>query len=87
MITSAILFILYAFILVVTSPFRLLSDVTLPADITDAIEAGGSGLYVINQVLPVTTILAVFGLFLTIEGFIFLYRLIMWTLRKIPGIN
>jgi hypothetical protein len=87
MITSAILGILFVFLLGVTAPFRLLSDVTLPADIAAAINTAGSGLFIINQVLPVTTILTIFGLFLTVEGFIFVYKLIMWVLRKIPGIS
>lgn len=87
MITSAILYLLYATIQVIISPILLFSDVVLPEGIANAI--GTAGMYVapINIFIPVDTLVTILLLYLQIEGFVGLYKLIMWGIKKIPTIS
>jgi hypothetical protein len=87
MIIDAIIYVLYGVVYLITSPLRLLSDVTLPAQITSTITAVGSNLALLDTILPVDNLLIIMGLFLTIETGIFFYKGIMWTIKKIPFIN
>ena len=87
MITTLILQLLYAVIWLITSPVRLLSDVTLDANIGGAISTASTYLGGLNAVVPVGTILAVFGIFLVVEVAILVWKGINWLIRKIPTIN
>jgi hypothetical protein len=87
MITNAILYILYGFIYLITAPIRLFSDVSLPAAINDSISSIGSNLALLNQVIPVSTIITILGIMLAIESAIFIYKGIRWIYNKIPGVN
>ncbi len=87
MITLGILSILYAFIWATTYPLRFLSDVVLDSGITSSITTAGEYLSIMNFVIPISTLASVIAIFLSIEGSILTYRLIMWTIKKIPGIN
>lgn len=84
MITSALLYIIYGFVYVVTSPLRLLPNASLPADLTAAITAINGYITALNPVLPISTILTVVGFVLSIEAFIFTYKVIMWVLKRFP---
>lgn len=87
MITSALLYIIYLFLYAITSPLRLLNDVSLSSDFTTAIQNANEYLASLNFILPVSTFVAVIALMLTIEGFIILYKIINWVIRKIPTVN
>lgn len=89
MITSALLYIIYIFILGITSPFRLLPDVFLPNSIISAITATNGFIASIYAIIPNTiiSILVALGLFISIEGFILLWKIINWSIKKIPGIS
>lgn len=87
MITNAILYILYGFVYLITAPVRLFSDVSLPVAINDTISSVGSNLALLNQVIPVSTIITILGVMLVIEGAIFIYKGIRWIYNKIPGVN
>lgn len=87
MIISTILTILYYVIFGLVYPIRFLPDVSLPSDITSAITTAGGYLYAFDSIIPTTPILTIIGLFLTIEGFILLFKVINWLIRKIPTIN
>lgn len=87
MIANAILYILYGFIYLITAPVRLFSDVSLPAAINDTISNIGANLALLNQVIPVSTIITILGIMLVIEGVIFIYKSIRWIYIKIPGVN
>ena len=87
MISNAILYILYGFIYLITSPIRLFSDVSLPADINNSISAVSSNLALLNQVIPVGTIATILATVLFIEAAIFVYKGIRWVYNKIPGVN
>lgn len=87
MIFTAFLKIIYVFILGITSPLRLLADVTLPSEISNAI-INASGYYnSLNAILPMDTIIQILGISITFEGFYLIYKLIMWVIKKIPTIN
>jgi len=87
MIITALLKIIYIFILGITSPLRLLSDVSLPSEISTAI-TNASGYYnSLDAILPMDTIIQILGVSLTFEGLYLLYKLIMWVINKIPGVN
>jgi hypothetical protein len=87
MITNAILYILYGFIFLITAAIQLFPDVSLPAAINDTIASVGSNLALLNQVIPVSTIITILGVILAIESAIFIYKGIRWIYNKIPGVN
>ena len=87
MILTAVLTILYGAIRLILTPILILNDVVLDSNITTAFTKAGEYLANVNQVLPVSTILAVIGVFLGVEVFILLWKTINWLIRKIPTIN
>lgn len=87
MITTAILYILYATFSLLLYPIKILPDASLPAGLTDALNTGSTYLAGVNLILPLDTLFTVFALFLGIELTIFIYKLIMWGIKKIPTIN
>ena len=84
---TPLLYVVYGIVFAITYPLRVLSDVVLDANVANALSTTGSYLAVINQIAPMTTLLTILALVLTIEGFIFLYKIIMWIIRKIPTIS
>jgi hypothetical protein len=87
MITTAILYLVIAFIWLVTLPLRLLPNVVLPSNIADSITTAGNYLHIVNAVVPIPTLVVVIVTAAIIEGAIWIYKLIKWAYTKIPGIN
>ena len=87
MILTALFKIIYIFILGITSPLRLLSDVSLPSEISTAITNASGYYHSLDVILPMDTIIQILGVSLTFEGLYLLYKLIMWVINKIPGVN
>jgi len=87
MITSAILTLLYGLIKVVISPLTLLPDVVLTGNVGSAIATASDYLASVSFILPVASLVAVFGLILAVEGGILAFKGINWLIRKIPFIN
>lgn len=89
MLTNVLLLLIYGVILVVTAPLRLFSDVSLPAVVSSTVSSINGYLTSAFSWLPltVTAILATWGVLLTVETAVFLYKGIMWIIKKIPGIN
>lgn len=87
MILSFLLYILYIFIWGITAPLRLLPNVSLPANITSAIASANSYLSAIDLIFPTGAFVTIFDVIIGIEILLFLYKIIMWTIRKIPGIS
>lgn len=87
MITTGVLYLLYFALLVLTSPLRLLPDVSLPTEFTDAIATASGYISSINSFFPVDSMLIIFAAMLAIEGIVLLYKLIVWVMTKIPGIS
>ena len=87
MITTAILTILFYAIDLLLMPLKLFADATISPNITTAITSASNSLALLDVIIPIGTLIAVIGAFLTIETFIFTYKLIMWAIAKIPMIN
>jgi TRAP-type mannitol/chloroaromatic compound transport system permease small subunit len=62
-------------------------DVSLSDSVSASIGTASTYISGLNVVLPVSTLIAIVGLVLTIEGVILLIKIINWFIRKIPGIN
>lgn len=65
----------------------LLPEVSMPDGIINAITTAGGYIASMNIILPMDTLLAIIGLYLTIEGVILVIKIINFIIRKIPGIN
>jgi hypothetical protein len=87
MITTIIINLLYLVVLLITAPLRALSDVVLNTNIANAITTASSYIGGLSAVIPIGTILGVFGVFLTVEVGILVWKGINWLIRKIPTIN
>lgn len=87
MILTTILYALYGVVWILISPFRLLPDVSLSAEITSAISFANTYINAIDFIFPVSSFATIFILILTIEGFIILFKITNWVIRKIPTIN
>jgi polyferredoxin len=87
MITTALITLLYWLIWLFITPLRAFSDVVLNTDISEAIATASTYLGGLSAVVPIGTILAVFGIFLTVEVAILVWKGINWLIRKIPTIN
>lgn len=81
MISNAILYIVFGALVLLTSPFRLLADVSLPSGMTSSLAQIGGYFNSVSSYLPISTILTVFGIFIAIEGYIFAYKMIKWVRR------
>lgn len=84
MITSALLYIAYGFVFIVTSPLRLLPDATLPTGLTSTIATVNGYITSISPIFPVSTLLTILATVLGIETFIFSWKVINWVLRRFP---
>lgn len=87
MITSGLLYTIFAFLWALTLPMRLFNDAVLPDGITSAIETINGYLGGLNVVLPVDTIIQVFVAILAVEILILSFKGLNYLIRKIPGIN
>jgi len=89
MVSAVLLQLLYALIFLISAPLRAFSDVSMPGELSTVISQ--INLYVSTgfEWLPLTVIavLSTWGIFIVIEGAIFIYKGFMWIIRKIPGIN
>lgn len=84
MITNGFLYLIFGIVWAITAPLRLLDDTSLPEGISSAIVSMGGYLTSTNQVLPVATIISVLGIILLVETSIFVYKVIMWLIRRLP---
>jgi hypothetical protein len=75
---------MYALIYVITSPIRLLPDVSLPIAFTNAITTANGYISSINTIIPVDTIILLIKLYIVIELAYFTYKLIMWLIKRFP---
>ena len=87
MFTTGILYLIYFAVLALTSPLRLLNDVSLSSSLTDAITTASGYISSVNEFIPVDTLLSVLSAILVIEVAVLSYKLIMWVLTKIPGVS
>lgn len=87
MITNFLISILYYIVALITSPLRLFSDYSVPADVNSSLATAANYMAILNSIIPLTTLLGIFGIVLVFEGFIVTYRIIRWLYQKIPTIN
>lgn len=84
MILDLILYIIYGFVYGITYPLRLFSDVSLPSDVATAISNAGIYVSNANMVFPISDFATILGSVVGIELAIFTYKLIMWTIKRLP---
>jgi len=84
MLVNFILNIVYS---VINGFIGLFPTASLNDDIINSINTASGYLSGLNIVLPITTILSIVGLFLTIETILITIKIINWFIRKIPTIN
>lgn len=87
MILDFILNVVYIVLRAISSPLLLLPDVSLDGSIMSSIITFSEMLAGLNGFLPITTLLIIFGLALAVESALFIYRIVMWIIRKIPGVS
>jgi hypothetical protein len=87
MITTALLNVIYVFVVAVVSLLRGFGEVDESNAITSAITAIQPYYVSLETIFPVGTVLAIVGFVLVFEGLYLLYKLIKWSYTKIPGIN
>ena len=87
MITTGILNLIYSIINLILTPLRSFSDVVLNSNFSTALSNASGYFHSINTILPMDTMLTIFGVSLAIESAYLLYKVIMWVIRKIPTIN
>lgn len=87
MIFTAILTILYGVVYAVVSPLLLLPDASLPGGIASSISEANEHLAAVDVFVPVGTIIAILTAFLAIEAGIFVFKMVMWIIKKIPFLN
>lgn len=88
MIPTLFLNLVYGLIYTITAPFRLAPLVTLPDVLTTAISQASSYARAIDNFFPVHEMFFIFlYVFVVYELTLFAYKLIMWVIRKIPGIS
>lgn len=87
MIIDLFLLLLYGAIQIIISPILLFDDVTLPSDFSDSLSTAGAYTSGLNHYIPIDTIQTQLVLLIYIVGAVLLYKLIMWGISKIPGIN
>lgn len=87
MISTAILNIIYIFVLGIVSLLRSFGTVSTNNNVTQSILEFKTYYVSLNSILPMGTILSIVAFVLVFEGFYLLYQLIKWGYQKIPGIN
>lgn len=87
MILTILFTLIYFTLYTLLTPLRLLPDAYLPDGITTAISEASAHLAAVDTLVPVEALLTILGLFIGIEAGIFLYKTIMWLIKKIPTIN
>ena len=89
MILSAICYVLYSILYVITLPLTALSDVSSNGAIISAVVSASGYFSAFYQLIPAvtTTLLAVISFDIIFETFYFTYKVIYWGIKKIPTIS
>lgn len=87
MITTAFLNIIYGFVWTISLTVSSLGTVSENNAITTSIITLKTYYNALNEYLPIDTILAIVAFDLLFETGVFLYKLIRWGYRKVPGIS
>jgi hypothetical protein len=89
MITYWLLLFVAGVLLGATSPLRILPDAALPAVVNSAITniSGFLSLVWVFFPLTFTALVGAIVIIVVTENWIFIYKIIRWTYRKIPGVS
>lgn len=87
MILTIILKLIYYAVYLVLWPLRLLPDASLPGAVSTAFATAGTYYKTADVFFPMDTAFTILGLILLFEGGVLTYKILMWTIKKIPGIN
>ena len=87
MIITALLNIIYVFVLGITTLIAQFGDVSTNNAITTAIVEFKTYYTSLDAFLPLTTLVAIIAFDLAFEGVVFLYKMIRWAYQKVPMIN
>jgi hypothetical protein len=87
MIFTAIFNLLYLSLNFLLTPIRNSADVPQSNTVTNAVSTASGYISSLNTYLPMSTLIAILGLVLLIEGFYLGHRLVNWAIRKIPTIS
>lgn len=87
MIVTALLNIVYVFVLGITTLIAQFGEVSTNNSITTAIVSFKTYYTSLDAFLPLTTIVAIIAFDLAFEGAVFLYKMIRWAYQKVPMIN
>lgn len=83
MVLDLILYLFFLFLLEVIDLFP--DAVALPSAIDSSLTLIVPILSQLNSILPIATIFVIFGLYLTIEGGLLLFKIINWIINKLRG--
>lgn len=84
MITTAILYVIYAILWIPVQLIANLSDVSSITGIGSGVIMASNYLHGLNAFLPMTTLLSVLGIVITYETAYFTFKLIYWVIKRIP---
>lgn len=88
---STILIYIAALVIAIPALFTVilqLPDVVLTAGIGSALVTAGGYMAVVNAFFPIGVLITVFiSVHLALESGIFVYKAIMWVVRKFPGVS
>lgn len=87
MITDAILGFVFDILTAVLSIFKSQPDVVLSPALANAISNVQGIMSTVSPFFPLDTLFVIIGIYVGIEVAIFLYKTIMWVIKKIPTIN
>ena len=87
MIVTALLNVVYVFVLGITTLIAQFGDVSANNAITSAVVSLKSYYTSLDAFLPLTTIVAIIAFDLAFEGIVFTYKLIRWAYQKVPMVN
>jgi hypothetical protein len=87
MITNVLIDILYAFVLGISLVVASFGTVSDNNNITSSIVIFKTYYNSLTEYIPIGTLIAIIAFELTFEAVYFIYKLVRWGYRKVPGIT
>jgi len=84
MVVSALLYLVFYVVNVLTTPLQLLSDVSANSTFVQGITNSTHYLATFNNFVPLSDIVIVLSLIISIEIILASYKIIMWVVRRLP---
>lgn len=87
MITTGILYIIYVFVLGITSLLSTLGDVSLPVEMIAGLNSLGPAYMALDVIFPIGVLISIIAFEIVFDTILLTYKLIKWGYTKIPGIG